>query len=75
MLSKKALKPPYKRELVTHLITTSGLSIRQTCRSLNQSRTVFHYRPDTTRDESVIVALQVGAERYPRYGSPKLFRF
>ncbi|ECP9597583.1 transposase, partial [Salmonella enterica subsp. enterica] len=46
-----------------------GLSIRQDCRSLNLS-----YRPDTTRDEPVIVALQAVAERYPRYGFPKLFQ-
>lgn len=53
---------------------TSGLSIRQACRSLNLSRTVYHYRPDTTRNEPVIVALQAMAERYPRYGFPKLFQ-
>ena len=53
---------------------TSGLSIRQSCRSFNLSRTVYHYRPDTTRDEPVIVALQAVAERYPRYGFPKLFQ-
>ena len=34
---KKALKPAFKRELVTHLITTFELSIRQACRSLNLS--------------------------------------
>ncbi|WP_410702662.1 IS3 family transposase, partial [Citrobacter braakii] len=28
----------------------------------------------TTRDEPVIVALQAVAERYPRYGFPKLFQ-
>lgn len=32
---EKALKPAFKRELVTHLITTFRLSIRQACRSLN----------------------------------------
>lgn len=37
------------------------------------SRTVYHYRPDTTRDEPVIAALQAAAERYPRYGFPKLY--
>ncbi|HBJ0137687.1 TPA: IS3 family transposase, partial [Escherichia coli] len=74
VIEKKPLKPAFKRELVTHLITTSGLSIRQACRSLNLSRTVYHYRPDTTRDEPVIVALQAMAERYPRYGFPKLFQ-
>ncbi|ELG11786.1 hypothetical protein A1SG_00027 [Escherichia coli KTE54] len=34
---------------------------------------VCDYRPDTTRDEPVIAALQAVAERYPRYGFPKLF--
>lgn len=71
---EKALKPAFKRELVTHLITAFGLSIRQACRSLNLSRTVYHYRPDNTRDEPVITALQAAAERYPRYGFPKLFQ-
>ncbi|WP_249546162.1 IS3 family transposase [Escherichia coli] len=56
------------------MITTFGLSISQACRSLNLSRTVYHYRPDTTRDEPVIVALQAVAERYPQYGFPKLFQ-
>ncbi|HAG1883052.1 TPA: IS3 family transposase [Salmonella enterica] len=65
VIEKKPLKPASKRELVTHLITTFGLSIRQACRSLNMSKTVYHYRPDTTRDEPVIVALQAVAERYP----------
>lgn len=50
------------------------LSIRQACRSLDLSRTVYHYRPNTTRDEPVISALQAAAERYPRYGFPELFQ-
>ena len=37
---EKALKPAFKRELVTHLITTFELSIRQACRSLNLSWSV-----------------------------------
>ncbi|EDQ8758783.1 IS3 family transposase [Salmonella enterica] len=74
VIEKKPLKPAFKRELVTHLITAFGLSIRQACRSLNLSRTVYHYRPDNTRDEPVITALQAAAERYPRYGFPKLFQ-
>ncbi|WP_152561293.1 IS3 family transposase [Serratia marcescens] len=74
VIEKKPLKPAFKRELVTHLITTCGLSIRQACRSLNLSRTVYHYRPDTMHDDPVIVALQAVAERYPRYGFPKLFQ-
>lgn len=43
--------------MVTHLITTFGISIREACPSLNLSRTVYHYRPDTTRYEPVIAAL------------------
>ena len=35
MLTIKTVKPAFKRELVTHLITTFGLSFRQVCRSLN----------------------------------------
>lgn len=68
---QKALKTAFKCELVTHLITTFGLRLRQAYRSLNLSRTVYHFRPDTTRDEPVIVTLQAVAERYPRYGFPK----
>ncbi|GDF93095.1 transposase [Escherichia coli] len=68
------MKPAFKHELVTHLITTFVLSIRQACRSLDLSRTVYHYRPNTTRDEPVISALQAAAERYPRYGFPELFQ-
>ncbi len=71
---KDVIEKTLKRGLVAHRITTFGLSIRQACRSLNLSRTVYHYRPDTTRDEPVIFALQAAAERYPRYGFPKLFQ-
>jgi putative transposase len=40
---------------------------------LSLSRTIFRYQPDTQRDEPVIMALTVAAERYPRYGFKKLF--
>ena len=50
------------------------MGIRQACRTLSLSRTVFHYQPDMRRDEPVIVALTVAAERYPRYGFKKLFQ-
>lgn len=71
---EKALKPVFKREQVTHLITTIGLSISQACRSLNLSETVYLYPPDTTRNELIIVALSAVAERYLRYDFPKLFQ-
>lgn len=44
------------------------MSLRQACRTLLLSRTVFRYQPDTRRNEPVIMALTVAAERYPRYG-------
>lgn len=50
-----------------------GLSLRSACRTLQLSRTVYHYRPDVTRDEPVIAALQELADRYPRYGFGKMF--
>ena len=45
-----------------------GLSERSACRSISLSRTVYHYKPDASRDEAVINALQELADRYPRYG-------
>ena len=50
------------------------MSLRQACRTLSLSRTVYFYRPDTRRDEPVIHALTELAERYPRYGFKKLFQ-
>lgn len=71
---KKALKPAIKREFVSYLSTQFAMSVRQACRTLSLSRTVFLYQPDTRRDEPVIQALTEAAERYPRYGFKKLFQ-
>jgi len=49
------------------------MSIRGACQVFSVSRTVYYYRPDETRDEPVIKALQELAERYPRYGFGKMF--
>ena len=62
---KKALKPAIKRELVSYLTTQFTMSIRQACRTLSLSRTVFRYLPDTRRDEAVSQVLTEAAERYP----------
>ena len=70
---KKALKPAIKRELVSYLTTQFTMSIRQACRTLSLSRTVFRY-PGTRRDEPVVQSLTEVAERYPRYGFKKLFQ-
>ncbi len=50
------------------------MSVRQACRTLSLSRTVYFYQPDTRRDEPVSRALTELAERYPRYGFKKLFQ-
>ena len=50
-----------------------SLSIRAACRTINISRTVYCYRPDTDKDQPVIEALLELVDRYPRYGFGKLF--
>ena len=60
--------------MVSYLTAQFAMSLRQACRTLSLSRTVFRYQPDTRRDEPVIMALTVAAERYPRYGFKKLFQ-
>ncbi|AFJ45631.1 hypothetical protein EBL_c05050 [Shimwellia blattae DSM 4481 = NBRC 105725] len=47
---------------------------RRLKRTLSLSRTVYFYQADTRRDEPVIEALSVMAERYPKYGFKKLFQ-
>ena len=68
MSLKKALKPVIKRELASYLVSQFAMSVRQACRTLSLSRTVFFYQPDIRRDEPVVQALTEAAERYPRYG-------
>ncbi|WP_416337482.1 IS3 family transposase (plasmid) [Klebsiella quasipneumoniae] len=74
VIEKKPLKPAIKRELVSYLTAQFAMSLRQACRILSLSRTIFRYQPDTQRDEPVIMALTVAAERYPLYGFKKLFQ-
>ncbi|MBL5819650.1 IS3 family transposase [Serratia marcescens] len=74
VIEKKPLKPAIKRELVSYLVAQFAMSIRQACRTLSLSRTVYFYQPDIRRDEPVILALTELAERYPRYGFKKLFQ-
>lgn len=71
---EKALKPAIKRELVSYLTAQFAMSLRQACRILSLSRTVFRYQPDTRWDEPVIMALTVAAERYPQYGYKRFFQ-
>ncbi|EIX9081763.1 IS3 family transposase [Klebsiella aerogenes] len=74
VIEKKALKPAIKRELVSYLTAQFAMSLREACRTLSLSRTVYFYQPDTRRDEPAIHALTELAEHYPRYGFKKLFQ-
>ncbi|WP_421505002.1 IS3 family transposase [Erwinia rhapontici] len=74
VIEKKPLKPAIKRELVSYLTAQFSMSIRQACRTVSLSRTVYFYQTDTRRDEPVILALTELAERYPRYRFKKLFQ-
>ena len=50
-----------------------GLSIRRACLAIAFSRSVYHYRPDTTKDDPVIDGLNEAVIKYPHYGFHKLF--
>ena len=52
---------------------THGLSQRGACCAIGISRSVYHYKPDSNKDEPVIEAIQVVVERYPAYGFSKVF--
>lgn len=51
-----------------------GLSLRSACQILNLSRSVYRYRPDTTKDLPVIEAIQGVVEENPGWGFPKVFK-
>lgn len=67
---KKTLKPAIKCELVSYLTAQFAVSLRQTCRTLSMSRTVYFYQPNT----QVLHALTEMAEHYPRYCFKILFQ-
>lgn len=50
------------------------MSLRQACRMLSLSWSVYLYQPDTCGNEPVILALTELVERYLRYGFKKLFQ-
>ncbi len=50
-----------------------GLTIRGACRAVNLSRTVYHYRPDDSKDLPVIEEILKLVDKYPRYGFSKLY--
>lgn len=70
----KALNLAIKRELVSYLTAQFAMSLRQACRTLSLSRSVYFYQPNIRRDEPVVQLLTELAERYPRYGFKTLFQ-
>ncbi len=51
-----------------------GLSLMAACQILNLSRSVYRYRPDSTKDMPVIEAIQDVVEEFPGWGFPKVFK-
>ena len=67
-LSRTALKPAAKREVVLFVHEGHGLSVSKACTALRMSRSVFVCKPAPRDDSLVITTLPGLAERYPRYG-------
>jgi putative transposase len=74
MLSKKAVKPAVRRELVDYARHQHDAGLRLTCREVGISDTVYRYQLHKRKDELVIQALQKAVERYPACGFSKLFK-
>lgn len=61
-----------KREMASFLVERWGLSVRQACRLVHLSRTVFHYQAVPNDDNEVREALRDLARKHPKYGCPML---
>lgn len=63
-----------KRQLVDYAIQEHDLSLRAACDILDLSRSVYHYRPDSSKDIPVMEAIQSIVEDSPGWGFPKIFK-
>ena len=63
-----------RRELADYIVNVHAVSLRRACRIAGISDSVYRYKPDSQRDEIVVVALQETSERYPAYGFSKLLK-
>lgn len=54
--------------------TVHEISLRRACKLVGISDSVYRYKPDVSKDEPVITAIQETAEKYPVYGFGKLFK-
>jgi putative transposase len=70
MSSQKALRPAERREVVTHLVTVSGLPVQRACHAVGMGRAKY-YRPLVEwaqRDAPLIEALTRLSATKPRWG-------
>lgn len=63
-----------RRELADYAVTTHAVSLRRACRVVGISDSVYRYKPDSQRHDTLITALQGAVERYPAYGFSKLLK-
>lgn len=70
--SKKLVTTQAKRETASFLVERWSLSVRQACRLVHLSRTVFHYQAVPNDDNEVREALRELARKHPKYGCPML---
>lgn len=63
-----------KRQLVDYARQEHDLSLRAACDILDLSRSVYHYRPDTSKDLPIIETIQGIVEEFPGWGFPKIFK-
>jgi putative transposase len=63
-----------RRELVKYAQGQHEISLRRACHIVGISDSVYRYRPNTQRDDAVILALQDASEQYPAYGFSKLLK-
>ncbi|MCW8194509.1 IS3 family transposase [Proteobacteria bacterium 005FR1] len=74
IVGKKAIKPAIRRQLVDYAREEHGASLRQACRAVGISDSVYRYQPDPRGDDKAVAKLQEAVERYPAYGFDKLFK-
>lgn len=60
--------------MVDYILSKHALGLRAACRTVELSRTVYRYKPDTDRDQAVIKELLALAESHPRHGFGKMFK-
>lgn len=60
--------------MADYAVRTHAVSLRRACKVVGISDSVYRYKPDSQRDDALVVALQDAVERYPAYGFSKLLK-